>query len=82
MNLVTATFKNLAGVRRLVSLRKEGDRIVFSGGLHGEHSLAFDQTNRARLLAHYKGYIADMFENGWTETVVQEHKKNLDKLPS
>jgi len=34
----------------------EGDRIVFSGGKHGTHSLAVDVSSQARILAHWEGY--------------------------
>ena len=33
-----------------------GDRIVFSGGTQGEHSLAIDVSSKARILAHWEGY--------------------------
>jgi hypothetical protein len=37
----------------------EGDRIVFSGGLQGTHSLAVDVSTRERVLAHWEGYCAN-----------------------
>jgi hypothetical protein len=34
----------------------EGDRIVFSGGREGSHSLAIDVSSPERVLAHWEGY--------------------------
>jgi hypothetical protein len=47
------------GTHRSLGVQLRGDRFVFSGGFHGEHSLAADEliTNAARLLAHFNGYV-------------------------
>jgi len=60
---------NLEEARKLsYTLRRNGnnlklraevrdDRIVFSGGKQGEHSLAVTVSSKARVLAHWEGYI-------------------------
>lgn len=33
------------------------DRIVFTGGWYGEHSLSIDNSDADRVLAHWSGYV-------------------------
>lgn len=49
------------GCRRLRA-EVAGDRVVFTGGAQGEHSLDIGASSVERMLAHWAGYIEN---NGW-----------------
>jgi hypothetical protein len=57
-----AAIKLASGLRRqnggTFQLRADvlGDRIIFTGGTKGAHSLALDVSSKARILAHWEGY--------------------------
>jgi hypothetical protein len=47
----------------------EGDRIVFTGGRFGAHSIALPVSSRARIVAHFVGYLV---ANGFVEPQVND----------
>lgn len=42
--------------RKILVARIEGDRVVFSGGSQGQHSLALDVSSDECIIAHWDGY--------------------------
>ncbi len=47
---------------------RESERITFSGGEHGNHSITSDSSNE-RIKAHFKGYCENRANNGlWSIT--------------
>jgi len=56
LNHLVRSLSRCSGTSKHVYAKLDGDRIVFTGGSQGEHSLCVSVSSRARILAHWEGY--------------------------